>query len=120
MDGYFTTLGGRTLNPGREVSGLGLGGLQEVAFNGRLRVGRLEVAAKQKCLRLASGSAPFCSATHFWNTRFSCFQCGTPKYWEPDVLGQGGLGGVPGKGSGVVAGVVGRDQAGEEEGFFGE
>ena len=33
VDGYFTTLGGRLLYPGREVSRLGLGGLQEVVFN---------------------------------------------------------------------------------------
>ena len=33
-DGYFTTLGGKVLNPRVEVSGLGLGGLQEVVFHG--------------------------------------------------------------------------------------
>ena len=39
VDGYFTTLVGRILNSEREVSGLGLDGLQEVVFNGRLRGG---------------------------------------------------------------------------------
>ena len=39
MYGYFTTLGGRLLNPGKEVCGLRLGGLQEVVFNGRLKGG---------------------------------------------------------------------------------
>ena len=37
--GDFTTLGGRILDPVREVSGLGLVGLQEVVFDGRLRGG---------------------------------------------------------------------------------
>ena len=32
VDGYLTALVGRTLNPEREVSGLGLDGLQEVVF----------------------------------------------------------------------------------------
>ena len=41
VDGYFTTLGGRILKPEREVSGLGLDGLKEVVFNGRLRGGCL-------------------------------------------------------------------------------
>ena len=37
VGGYFTTLGGKILDPKREVSGLGLCGLQEVVFHGRLR-----------------------------------------------------------------------------------
>ena len=32
VDGYYTTLGGRIVSPEREVSGLGLDGLQEVGF----------------------------------------------------------------------------------------
>ena len=32
VDGYFTTLGGRILDPEREVSSLGFDGLQEVVF----------------------------------------------------------------------------------------
>ena len=60
MDGYFTTLGGRILNPQREVSGLGLDGLQEVVFNCRLRVERSGVVARRrKYLILGSGNAPF-------------------------------------------------------------
>ena len=39
VDGYFTTLGGRILDPKMESSGLGLVGLQEVVFNGSPRSG---------------------------------------------------------------------------------
>ena len=44
MDGYFTTLGGKMLNPRVEISRLGLGGLQEVVFHGRLKGGSGRVA----------------------------------------------------------------------------
>ena len=46
VDGYFTTLGGRILDPERELSGLGLVGLQEVVFNGRLRCGAIRSTGK--------------------------------------------------------------------------
>ena len=39
VGGYFTTLGGKILDPKKEVSGLGLFWLQEVVFHGRLRGG---------------------------------------------------------------------------------
>ena len=56
VDGYFTTLGGTILNPEREVSGLGLGGLQEVVFNGRLRGGAVRGGGRRSLI-LESGSA---------------------------------------------------------------
>ena len=59
VDGYFTTLGGRMFNPKVEISRLGLDGLQEVVFHGRLRVGRVRVLVGLTRLIWGSGSARF-------------------------------------------------------------
>ena len=103
--------GGGILNPGKEVSGLGLDGLQEVVFNGRLRGGAVRGGGKAEVPNIGEWQCTFCSPAHCWNTRFSCYGCGTPRYWESGVLGQGGLGGVPGRGSGVGRELSVRDRA---------
>ena len=84
VDGYFTTLAGRILNPEREVSGLGLDGLQEVVGSG---VERFVVARRWRSLILESGSG----AAHCWNTRLSCYRCGTHRNWQSGGAGHGGL-----------------------------
>ena len=120
MDGYFTTLAGRILNPERGVSGLGLDGLQEVVFNGKLRGGAVRCGGKAaEVPDVGEWQCTFCGATNCWNTRLSCYRCGTPRYWQSGVLDQGGLGGVQGKGSSVGAGVVGKG-SGWGGFFFGQ
>ena len=79
VDGYFTTLGGRILKAGREVSWLGLDGLQEVVFNGRLSGGAVRGGGKAEVSNTAEWQCTFCSAARCWNTRFSCKKCGTPQ-----------------------------------------
>ena len=66
MDGFFTTLGGRILNPEREVSGLGLAGLQEVVFNGRLRGGAVRGGGKavEVPKKIGEWQCTFCGAAH--------------------------------------------------------
>ena len=113
-------LGRRILNPGREVSGLGLDGLQEVVFNGRLRSGAVGGGGKAEVPNIGEWQCTFCGAVHCWNTRFSCYMCGTPRFWEFGVLGQGGLGGVPGKGGSVGAGIVGKESGWGVFFFFGQ
>ena len=72
MDGYFTTLGGRILRPGREVSGLGL--------NGLLRGGAVGGGGKAEVPKNGE-----------WQCTLSCCRCGTPgignlAYWGKGVL----------------------------------
>ena len=70
MDGYFATFGGRILDPKREVSGLGLVGLQEVVFNGRLRGGAARGTGKAvEVPDIGEWQCAFCGAGHCWNTR---------------------------------------------------
>ena len=115
VDGYFTTLGGKMLNPWAEISRLGLGGLQEVIFHGRLKGGAGKGAGRGDTPNVGEWQCSFCLAPHCWNTRMACYRCGTPRYWESGVLGQGGPGGLAGKGGGFGGG-----GSGKAAGFFGQ
>ena len=77
VDVYFT-LGGRILDLTREVSGVGLVGLHEVVFNGRLRGGAVRGTGKAVDVpNIGEWQCTICGAAHFWNTRLSCYRCGT-------------------------------------------
>ena len=104
VDGYFTTLGGRILNPEREVSGLSGGAVRGVG-----KVVEVPNIGEWQCT--------FCGAAHCWNTRLSCCRCGTLRNWQSGGAGHGGLVGGQGRGNGVQAGVVGQ-RPGAGSGFF--
>ena len=115
VDGFFSTLGGKILNSKAEISRLGLGGLQEVVFHGRLKGGAGKGAGRVDTHNVGEWQCSFCLAPHCWNTRMACYKCGTPRYWESGVLGQGGPGELVGKGGGF-----GRGGSGKAAGFFGQ
>ena len=114
-DGYFTTLGGKVLSPRVEVSGLGLGGLQEVVFHGRLKGGAGKGAGRVDMPNVGEWQCSFCMAPHCWHAKMACYRCGTPRYWESGVMGQGSPRGFTGKGGGFAGGV-----SGQAAGFFGQ
>ena len=113
VDGYFATLGGKLLNPRVEIGRLGLGSLQEVVFHGRLKGGASKGAGRVDSLNVVEWQCSFCMAPHCWQTKMACYRCGTPRFWESGVLGQGGSGGLAGKGGGLVGG-----GSGKAAGFF--
>ena len=87
VDGYFTTLGGRILNPEREVSGLGLDGLQEVVFNGRLWGGAVRGGGKAvEVPNIGEWQCTFCGAAHCWNTRLLEAGCFHAAHCLVDIL----------------------------------
>ena len=94
----LTTLGGKMLNPRVEISRLGLGGLQEVIFHGRLEGRAGKDAGRVDMPNVGEWQCSFCMAPHCWNTRMACYKCGTPRYWESGAVGQGGPGRLAGKG----------------------
>ena len=107
--------GGRVLDPKVEVRRLGLAGLQEIVFHGRLRGGAGKGAGRGDMPNVGEWQCSFCMAPHCWHTKLACYKCGTPRYWETGVMGQGNPGGFPGKGGGFVGGVPG-----QAAGFFGQ
>ena len=120
VGGYFTTLGGRILDPQREVSGLGFVGLQEVVFIGRLRGGAARGTGNAvEVPFIGEWQCTFCGAVHCWNTRLSCYRCGTHRNWQSGGAGPGSFVGGQGPGNGVQAGVVGQ-KSGEGGGFIGQ
>ena len=90
VDGYFTTLGGKMLNPGVEISRLGLGGLQEVVFHGRLKGGACKGAGRVDSPMVGEWQCSFCMAPHCWHTKMACYKCGTPtvlRIWSSGARG---------------------------------
>ena len=85
----FTTLGGKALDPRVEVRRLGLGGLQEVVYHGRLRGGAGKGAGRGDMPNVEEWQCSFCMAPHCWQPKLACYRCGTPRYWESGVMGQG-------------------------------
>ena len=114
-DGYFTTLGGKVLDSKVEVRRLGLGGLQEVVFHGRLRGGAGKGAGRGDFPSVGEWQCSFCMAPHCWQTKTACYRCGASRYWESGVMGQGNVGGFVGKGGAFAGGV-----SGQAAGFLGQ
>ena len=61
----------------------------------------------------------FCGAAHCWNTRLSCYRCGTHRNWQSGGAGPGGFVRGQGRGNGVQMGVVG-PLTGGSGGFIGQ
>ena len=76
VDGYFTTLGGRMFNPKVKISRLGLDGLQEVVFHGRLKGGACKGAGRVESPNVGEWQCSFCMAPHCWHTKMACYRCG--------------------------------------------
>ena len=89
LDGYFTTLGGKVLNSKVGIGSLGLGSFQEVVFHCRLRGGANKGSGRVDSPNLGEWQCSFCMAPHCWQTKMACYRCGTPRYWESGVMGQG-------------------------------
>ena len=94
---------------------MGLGGLQEVVFHGRLRGGAGKGAGRGDMPSVGEWQCSCCMAPHCWQTKMACYRCGTPRYWESGVMGQGNPGGFAGKGGAFAGGV-----SGQAAGFFGQ
>ena len=88
----FSTIGGRILNSEVEVSNLGLGRLSEVVFHGRLLRGSFAGMGQGGCV---PGAGEFgrwtcsnCGKNDCWITRYSCYRCGCPRYFDAAGVGQ--------------------------------
>ena len=84
LDGYFTTKGGKLLNPSVPVKELGLGPEQEVVWQSRLRGGGYGGEGKgargggANSAQAGDWTFSNCSQPGCWNTRYSCYRCGAP------------------------------------------
>ena len=128
LDGYFSTIGGRILNSDTEVCNLGLGNLAEVVFHGRLRGGSFAGVGQGGGVpgtgEFGQWTCSNCGKNDCWSTRYSCYRCGCPRYFDMARMGQvhagqskvGGIAGFhsPGVGGGMsgirLVGALGRDQ----------
>ena len=110
LEGWFAGREGGVsgVDPRVEVRMLGLGGLQEVVFHGRLRGGAGKGAGRGDMPSVGEWQCSFCVAPHCWQTKMACYRCGTPRYWESGVMGQGNPGGFVGKGGAFAGGVSGQ------------
>ena len=107
LDGYFATLGGKVLNSKIGIGSLGLGSFQEVVFHCRLRGGANKGSGRGDFPNVGEWQCSFCMAPHCWQTKTSCYRCGSARYWESGVMGQGNLGGFVGKGGAFASGAPG-------------
>ena len=82
VDGYFTTLGGKMFNPRVEISRLGLGGLQEVVFHGRLKGGACKGAG-----RVDSPNVGGVAVLVLHGAALLAYEDGVLQVWDPQVLG---------------------------------
>ena len=89
LDGYFATLGGKVLNSKVGISSLELGSFQEVVFHDWLRGGANKGVGRVDSPTLGEWQCSFCMAPHCWQPKLACYMCGTPRYWESGVMGQG-------------------------------
>ena len=129
MDGYFSTIGGWILNSEVEVCTLGLGHLSEVVFHWRLLGGSFSGMGQGGSIpgtvEFGQWTCSNCGKPDCWSTRYSCYRCGCPRYFDGAGVGQvhsigqgkgGGVAGFHGQGvgggmSGVrLVGALGRDQ----------
>ena len=128
LDGYFSTIGGRILNSEAEVCNLGSGHLSEVVFHGRLRGGSFAGMGQGGSVpgtgEFGQWTCSNCGKNDCWSTRYSCYRCGCPRYFDLTRVGQvhagqgkgGGMAGFhgPGVGAGMsgvrLVGALGRDQ----------
>ena len=119
QEGYFTTIGGKMLDPKVPIQGLGLADGMEVVYHVRLRGGGYGGNGKGG----TGGSRPAvpgewtcttCWATRCWPVKTTCYQCGTARNdggGRKDA-GAGGVGAQAGVDTamGRVVGPNGRNQ----------
>ena len=99
LDGYFAPVGGKIFDSAVKVGSLGLGYMAEVVFHRRPLGGSFGGMVKGGCLR---GTGEWtCSNSDCWSTRYSCYRCGVPRYFDGSCMGQGHFGAGPGKGGGI-------------------
>ena len=129
LGGYFSTIGWRILNSEAEVCNLGLGHLSEVVFHRRLFGGSFAGMGQGGCVpgtgEVGQWTCSNCGKSDCWSTRYSCYSCGCPRYFDTAGVGHvhsagqgkgGGMAGFHGQGvgggmSGVrLVGALGRDQ----------
>ena len=82
VDGYFTTVGGKMLNPRVEISRLGLSVLQEVIFHGRLKGGAGKGAG-----RVDSPNVGGVAVLVLHGAALLAYEDGVLQVWDPQVLG---------------------------------
>ena len=116
MDGYFAMVGGKILDSRVRVGSLGLGHVAEVVFHRRLLGDGFGGMVNCGCLPgTGEWTCSNCGKTDFWSTRYSCYRCGVPRYFDGNGMGQGHFGAIQAKvgadpvfqGQGVGAGVSG-------------
>ena len=104
-DGYFSTNGGRILNSEVEVCTLGLGHLSEVVFHRRLLGGSFAGMGQGGSIpgtgEFGQWTCSNCGKPDCWSTRYSCYRCRCPRYFDAAGVGQVHSGGQ-GKGGGVA------------------
>ena len=121
QDGYYTTIGGKILDPDAPVGRLGLGEGTDVIYQKRLRGGGYGGGGKGG----AGGNRPAvpgewtcttCWAPRCWPVKTTCYQCGTPRDRGAGrkEAGAGGLGAQAGAGTAMggtrLVGPTGRNQ----------
>ena len=93
QDGYFSTIGGRILNSEAEVCALGLWHLGSfTGMSGGCVPGTGE---------FGQWTCSNCGKSDCWSTRYSCYRCGCPRYFDVAGVGQG-YSGRQGKGGGMA------------------
>ena len=113
LGGYFATIGGKILDSGRKVGSLGLGHMAEVVFHRRLLGGSFGGVVKGGCLpEIGEWTCPNCGKTDCWSTRYSCYRCGVPLYFDGNGVEQGLFGVGSGKGVGLQGQGVGAGMSG--------
>ena len=97
--GYFTTVGGKIVDPAVGAGALELGDMSEVVLHRRLLGGGFGGMGKGGCIPGAGEwTCSNCGKTVCWSTRYSCYRCGVPRYFDAGGFGQGNFGGGQGKG----------------------
>ena len=108
LGGYFATIGGKILDPGRKVGSLGLGDMAEVVFHRRLLGGSFGGVVKGGCLPgTGEWTCSNCGKTDCRSTRYSCYRCGVLRYFGEGFFEVGPGKGVGLQGQGVGAGMSG-------------
>ena len=119
QDGYYTTIGGRMLDPKVPIGRLGIQDGMEVVYQVRLRGGGYGGGGKggtggNRPVVPGEWACTTCWAPRCWPVKTTCYQCGTPRdggAGRKDAVA-GGLGAQAGVGTamGRLVGPTGRNQ----------
>ena len=108
LEGYFTTVGGKKLDPEVPIGTLGLVEGMEVVYQGRLRGGGYGGGGKggggsNRPVIPGEWTCTTCWAPRCWPVKTTCYQCGTARDGGAGSKGGGG-GGTGAQGGGGVKG----------------